>query len=462
MHKFWIKASALLLSIPIIAGTMTGCGILKSNTATENKNIATNDSNALVSDYYYIWHDENQTNIENDINTNLSKFKNYSYKIFNPIYTDGAIRGEDTVGNNYRIYWMLGENDSKIPTFYKGDELIYYSETSIPTKYEFERFYDHGYSIGIWGLRETIVGSGNYSLDSDKEIGVKAGSSCDFLTSTLSQEDQTISLTTVGDMKIGPDNVSKSGTVKGLLYGSKYDATFYLGTKRYVKQVIADTRIFSSFESKTFSTNQYEFVGKGIIKIHLPEYLKTGYYIVNGVGLFRYVAEEEYTSNTNFNDPIIIKDDTGHVIYDPTKDIQFVKSETNNTDIINEQGNVTSIKKSLNISPNDKVNVAVNFNGAVDQTKEQYVQIQYYMQTTKDGSDVNDKSIGTGDAGTSSNPYIIKANEDELKSGYLERELHKLVEGNWIFEIFGLDNYSSYNVDINASTDIENANTGDF
>lgn len=466
MHRKFLKKLIVLgLCVTTIVGTLSGCGILKSNSKTEKKNIATNDSNSLVAGSYYVWHDENQTNIENDINTNLSKFKNYSYKIFTPIFTDSAVRGEDLTGSNYRVYWMLGQDDNKIPTLYKGDELIYYSDTEIPAKYEFERFYDHGYSIGIWGLRETIKGSENYSLSSDNQetIGVKSGSTCEFLTSTLTQDDKVVSLTSVGDIKVNASNVSKSGTVKGLLYGSKYDATFYLGTERYVKQVVADTRIFSSFEKTTFSSNQYEFIGKGIIKIKLPEYLKTGYYMINGIGMFRYIADTEYTSNTNFNDPIIIVDDSGKTIYDPTKDIEFVKSDTNNTDKINEQGNVTSIKKSVYVGKNDKILASVDFNTLVDQTKIGNIQIQYYMQQNTDGSDVNDKSIGTGEAGTSSNPYIIKASEEEIQNGHLERELHKLVEGYWIFEVFGLDNYSSYNVNINAANTFnDNQNNGDF
>ena len=62
------------------------------------------------------------------------------------------------------------------------------------------------------------------------------------------------------------------------------------------------------------------------IVIEIPEYFKSGYYFVNGVGLFRYVADkdvtkyngEPYDENINWNDQIIEYDEDGVVIYDPS------------------------------------------------------------------------------------------------------------------------------------------------
>lgn len=62
------------------------------------------------------------------------------------------------------------------------------------------------------------------------------------------------------------------------------------------------------------------------IVIEIPEYFKSGYYFVNGVGLFRYVADSDiskyngksYDESIDWNDPIILYDDDGVVIYDPS------------------------------------------------------------------------------------------------------------------------------------------------
>lgn len=63
------------------------------------------------------------------------------------------------------------------------------------------------------------------------------------------------------------------------------------------------------------------------IVIEIPEYFKSGYYFINGVGLFRYVSDkdadtynkEAYDASIDWNDPIIIYDENGEVIFDPSQ-----------------------------------------------------------------------------------------------------------------------------------------------
>lgn len=444
------KYISVVLCLILSMSCLTGCGILKSSKTSKNQVVATNDSNKLIAGNYYIWHDENQTNIENDINTDTKKFKDYNYKIFTPVYSDSVVSGEQSVGDSKRIFWMLAENDNKIPTLYKGDALIYYSDTEIPSAYSFERFYDLGYSIGIYGLDEIVKGSGNYSLNSEDKIGVKAGSSCEFLTKTLKQSDTVVSLDTIGGQKILPENVSTSGTIKGLLAGSQYDATFYLGTTRYLKKVTCDTRIFSSMEEKVFNSYSYEFIGNGVIKVNIPDYFKSGYYIINGIGMFRYVADENFDSSkddnsTYFNDPIIVKDDDGKTIYDPTEGIKATSSKTNNTDIINASGSATVVKKSINLTSNENVTINLKYSGTVDATQDKYIQIRYYMSSAS-------STLGDGQPGTKSNPYVINASEVELKNGELTRTIPQLQKGSWIFDTYGLDNFKSHSVTLTSAT----------
>lgn len=73
-----------------------------------------------------MWHDEAQNNITRDINTDLSKFKDYTYDIFQPVYKESDPTKNTHEEDNDRVLWISDENDSKIPTLYKGDELIYF------------------------------------------------------------------------------------------------------------------------------------------------------------------------------------------------------------------------------------------------------------------------------------------------------------------------------------------------
>ena len=74
-----IAASVLIVSQCI---TLTGCSITKNKkSVVDEALISTCDSSKLYSGQYYVWHDESQTSIERDINTDLSKFKSYTYDI---------------------------------------------------------------------------------------------------------------------------------------------------------------------------------------------------------------------------------------------------------------------------------------------------------------------------------------------------------------------------------------------
>ena len=83
-----------------------------------------------------------------------------------------------------------------------------------------------------------------------------------------------------------------------------------------------------------FVNYDYEFMHSNFIVIDIPEYFKSGYYFVNGVGLFRYVSDGDagkyngkaYDATIDWNDPIILYDEDGVVIYDPS-DPDFEKKQ---------------------------------------------------------------------------------------------------------------------------------------
>lgn len=438
----------LITSSILVTSTFTGCGIFRHDKTNDELYISTNNSSELISGQYYIWHDENQSNLENDVGVDVSKFKDYDYDIFKPVYQENAPNNSLSVGDSYRVSLMLAENDDRIPTYYEGDELIYYSNEKIPTKFSLERYYDHGYSFGIFGLAEYIAGSGNYALNTKhaSKIGYKVGSSAEILGQAISSDGIVISIPYVGDKALTSEDISTAGTIKGLLLNSEYNVDAYIGTERHEIKLTVDTRIFSSYEVE-LNLKQYQFVGANIIKISLPKYLKSGYYNINGVGLFRYVAEgDSYDSTTNFNDPIIEKDEDGKVIYNPIPVEDYATPEYTNDDEINDNGNVTSIKKSVNIYENDIVSMKIKFTTS-ESVKTSAVEINYYQVSTADG----DKSILESTMkGTKNNPYVIEATMDEIKSGEINRTIEGLDKGSWVFEITGVENYLTHSEEIIA------------
>ena len=128
----------------------------------------------------------------------------------------------------------------------------------------------------------------------------------------------------VGNTRVTEENISDGGTVLGLKKDKVYTCEFYTGTYYQDFNLTANIHCFSSLER--FTSYNYEFMHSNFIVIEIPEYFKSGYYFVNGVGLFRYVAYkdvtkyngEPYDENINWNDTIIEYDEDGVVIYDPS------------------------------------------------------------------------------------------------------------------------------------------------
>ena len=430
----------LMLTCSLSLG-LTGCSILKKKEVINTNLVATNNSSKLSDGQFYVWHDDKQTNIESDIGVDVSKFKNYDYKIFQPVYKEVDLRSDSVVGKSSRVFWMQARNDDSIPTLYKGDELIYYSSTSLPTSYTLEHFYDHGYSIGVYGLSEIVKGSGTYSLNSANNfVGIKNGSTAAKYNQLINDTTKVISIPYVGDTAITQDNVSQAGTIKGLLKGNHYKVQVYAGTKRYVFDTVADTRIFSSMDAE-MPIRSYEFVGNGVIKLKLPEYLKTGYYVINGAGIFRYVNGDSYDDSTNFNDPIIIKTDTGKVTYNPIQEEEKnfnTKLKLTNDDNINSSSS-SEVIKNVKIADNETIRLIVNFSGQLSADKNG-VTIEYYLAS----NGATSASSTSTEEGSISNPYRITATKDELQKGKVAKELSSLKSGTWVFTITGLDNYKTH------------------
>lgn len=502
---------SLFLVITLISISFIGCGILKSNSDTtlNSWHDATNNSKELVSGQYYVWHDENQTDIAKDIGADASKFKKYKYKIFQPVFFEDKVLseyvGDTQEESDSRVYGFLDENEDSIPTLFSGDELIYYSSESLPETFHFERLYTHGYSIGMWGLQENIKGSNKYVLS--KATGGMKPSSCDGtkqLSNAMSGDDEiVISIDSVGDKKLTNKDISKSGTIKGLKKDSTYDVDCYLGTRRATLKMSANVLLMSSMEA--FDATGYDFVGNGIAKIQLPDYMETGYYIINGIGLFRYVNGKSYSASTNFNDPIVERDEKGDIVYDP-RDTELDETEYDNDDAINDGSYVPSIQTKIVLDKARSVAINVNFTGYTESGKtdaeksqDQYIKdtsteeilnkvqnadksnfdFSYItaddIQLAKDVLEQTDNTSGkdsakanyapvttnkklviscycvknnpsspikSGEKGSSSNPYKISVTQDDINQGIFTKNID-LPAGTWIIKLADVSDFEN-------------------
>jgi len=298
---------------------LSGCDILIDETETVSNVVVTSESE--LNNAYYIWHNDYTNNVMEDVGGNNSGYgsftklyKNYSTIVETVSYSNTAN------GHPENLIWLSEEELELVPTYYYGDALVLSAETYRPVEIIFERYFDEGWTFGICGL--TADATGRYSISTEADPDGKSL----FFPLAESYEiarelpETTIMIDKVGGSELRSNGISDSGFIKGLKKDAVYELEIYIGTISYNIKLRADAKALVSREC--FVSTEYSLVNSKTAIIKIPEYLKTGYYYVDGEGLFRYIAAGDSWEDgkTNFNSPICYFDEEGNVIHDPSKE----------------------------------------------------------------------------------------------------------------------------------------------
>ncbi len=320
-----VVSSLLLLSISV---SLSGCGLFETLEGQEEKR-ENEFSNVyeLKSEAAYVW----KNNGRGDIKKDLSEKRSGKPVFFSCPKGDINFAGNEMadIDEYPRSIWIASDKDDEIPTVTSDDALIYISDTKVPEEIVFERFADYGYSIGVSNMEAD--GGGHYyftyaETDEDDykyyvDLNSRAKDICSF--DTISR----LYLDKVGEDLVTEENVSDGGTVVGLQKDKEYVCEFYTGTFYQDFKLPASIHSFGKLER--FISYDYEFLHANCIKIKIPEYFKSGYYYIQGAGLFRYVTDidaeiydgKAYDPDIDWNEPIIKYDEYGVIIYDPSQKI---------------------------------------------------------------------------------------------------------------------------------------------
>lgn len=326
LSKAFIRASSMLLLMVVMITTLTGCGLFDTLSGLNSKKSNSfSSASDLESSNAYVWHHDGG-NIKDDLSGSAD-----TDIFFRCIMGDYTFKNSELeVNAQYpRSIWIDSDSDSDIPTVTSSDYLVYVSSTAVPESIVFERFADYGYTIGISNMIADM--GGHYYLvyaetdEDDYKYYIDTKSDASQLTGipTITK----LYLDKVGSMRVDEDSVSDGGTVLGLTKNKKYVCEFYTGTYYQDYALTANIHSFSSMER--FVSYDYEFMHSNFIVIKIPDYFKSGYYFVNGVGLFRYVSDadlkiyngESYDEAEEWNDPIILYNEDGTVLYDPSNEL---------------------------------------------------------------------------------------------------------------------------------------------
>ena len=276
---------------------------------------------------FYVWHNEKIDDIQEDLTVPAES--NVFLKC--PL---GDINWKENSYVGHTI-WFSSENDVEIPTFYPGDELIFVSSTYVPYKgIEWERFSDLGYTIGVANMKSD--NSGHYRIANNSEDGYRGylyqKSDANELEKYVNVSN--LFLDKIDGVEVRDNIVSEYGTITGLEKDKDYVCEWYTGTYYQDYRMKANVHTFCSLE--TFTTYDYDFLHSRCISVTIPEWLKTGYYYIDEIGFFRYIEEADaqiyngqaYDAAIDWNDPIIVYDDEGHVMYDPTGEEVFIRDSS--------------------------------------------------------------------------------------------------------------------------------------
>lgn len=204
-----------------------------------------------------------------------------------------------------RFAWTtIGYDDTTIPTMHSGDTLVYKSADTIPEYFNFERFSDEGYTIGVANLIR--ANSGNYLYDLEQSYVNEAPYPISDTQGLKTLGAGQVYIVSVGNVRVSPSTVSATGTVKGLKRNENYICDVRTGTESITAAFRATSHLYVSLEQYKLTT--FYFSAKHTIEIGIEPTTPTGYYIVNNAGLFRYIAPEDEGKTltaADYNKPFI-------------------------------------------------------------------------------------------------------------------------------------------------------------
>lgn len=317
----------LLIAVIIIAGVIIGvyglaaAGVINIESfadtqVAKEQTFDVRNIKGLTTNTVYVYHGDNleedaKGNAETKGTFEKAGFTTASFKVDSTYKDSGA--------DKTHILWVSSKDEAIVPVLdaNRGDKLVYsIQDTTKILPISCERFISDGYTIGISNM---AADAGNhcyftvYKSKDEAAAVINPKSDANQLSPLGEAADGgTVYLDAIGDTKVTGDSLSTGGTVSGLEKDKKYVCTFYTGTYYQDYAMTADFQAFSGYPREFFKWKDYQFLHSNIIEISLPSYLKSGYYLINGVGLIRYVAEGD-TLDSPTDSPIVIIDEDGQI-----------------------------------------------------------------------------------------------------------------------------------------------------
>lgn len=196
-------------------------------------------------------------------------------------YPEGNANGIAKSVNESRVLYFL-DDQAMVPTHYKGEIVAYASKSASLEEVTLERFMDMGYSIGVYGGE---LGEDGYYHISVKKNVCLFSSAEELFSQVISDE---VRIIAINGEPIENILDKKSGIIMGFEKDESCIIEFYSGTYYYRQRTTADTQFLKAYEVSKYGTKYISDTRNGYMCFETPQNLKSGYYLINGSGMFLY------------------------------------------------------------------------------------------------------------------------------------------------------------------------------
>ncbi len=205
---------------------------------------------------------------------------------FSPVYAAENTNSYENPGKieDSRICYFM-EEEAMVPEYFSNEYIAVSGSTLDLKSVTLERYRDLGFSFGLYGC--TVDEDGYLCFDLKKNL-VKNSDICQILSTAKSNE---IRITAINGELVSEKNINSAGVIIGLEKAKEYTLSFYSGTYYGTVSVVADTHMIQSFE--LYELTDIETTKNGYLKITLPNDLKSGWYCMEGQGIFKYYNFEK-------------------------------------------------------------------------------------------------------------------------------------------------------------------------
>lgn len=200
------------------------------------------------------------------------------FAIYQPQGKASGIASKPSAG---RIVWF-DKDLSLVPSLYANELIAYPSKSTQLEKISLERFKEVGWSIGLYG---------GY-IDKDGYIYYSLKNNCIKETDAYEQlkkmKSDSIRIVSINDTPVTKDSINDAGLITGLEKKGQYVIGLYSGTYYDTITITADHYFLESFE--VMGINKAYDTKNGYLAIYMNEDYPSGWYSINGMGIFKYYA----------------------------------------------------------------------------------------------------------------------------------------------------------------------------